>query len=71
MSTFILFVGYVSILSVSLDTNKIDFNDFNGMEDKEYRNSLNILVESNLPYEVSASLESEIQNYIRDKREFN
>lgn len=32
------------------------------MEDKEYRNSLNILVESNLPYEVSASLESEIQN---------
>ena len=48
MSTFILFVGYVSILSVSLDTNKIDFNDFNGMEDKEYRNSLNILVESNL-----------------------
>lgn len=27
MSTFILFVGYVSILSVSLDTNKIDFND--------------------------------------------
>ena len=51
-----------SILSLSLDTNSVIFEDFNGVEDMEMQNAFNLTVESSLPYEVSASLASEIQN---------
>ena len=51
-----------NILSLSLDTNSVTFEDFNGVENMEMQNAFNLTVESSLPYEVSASLVSEIQN---------
>lgn len=56
-----------SILSVSLNTNYVSFEDFNGTEDTEYRNSIKIEIESNLPYVLRASLASEIQNNDKTK----
>ena len=49
-------------LSLSLDTNSITFENFSGVEDMEKLSAVNLTVESSLPYEVNASLETEIQN---------
>ena len=57
-----IYIQPQSILSLSLDTNSVTFEDFNGVEDMEMQNAFNLTVESSLPYEVSASLVSEIQN---------
>lgn len=51
-----------SILSVSLNTNVVSFEDFDGIDSLEIPGAINIFVESNLPYDLFASLESEISN---------
>ena len=57
-----VYINPQSILSLSLDTNNITFEDFNGVEDMEKKSAINLSVESSLPYEINASLEGEIQN---------
>ena len=49
-------------LSISLNTNSVTFKKFSGLEDVEKTNAIILTVESSLPYDVSVSLESEIQN---------
>ena len=56
-----------NILSLSLDTNSVTFENFSGVEDMEKQNAINLTVESSLPYEVNASLETEIQNADKTK----
>ena len=51
-----------SILSLSLSTNTIIFEDINGTEEIEKENAISLTVESTLPYEINSSLESEIKN---------
>lgn len=51
-----------NILSMSLNTNQISFEDFDGVEDMELKSALDLHVESTLPYDLYASLESEISN---------
>lgn len=51
-----------NILSMSLNTNFVTFEDFDGIEDIEKLNAVTLSVESSLPYELNVSLESEITN---------
>ena len=49
-------------LSMTLSTNSIVFEDFNGVEDMEKINAVKISVSSSLPYSLNAYLATEIQN---------
>lgn len=51
-----------NMLSMTLSTNNITFDDVDATEDTEKLNALNITVISSLPYSLNAYLESEIQN---------
>ena len=51
-----------NILSMSLSTNSVSFVDFDGVEDMEMLGALDLKIESTLPYDLKASLESEISN---------
>ena len=57
-----VYIKSENMLSLSLDTNSIAFEDFSGVEDMEKANAINLTVNSSLPYEVNAYLVSEIQN---------
>lgn len=57
-----IYIKMANTLSLSLYTNAVIFEDFSGVEDMEKANAINLTVESSLPYEVNASLETEIQN---------
>ena len=47
---------------MTLSTNSILFNDYSGVSDIEKLNALEITINSSLPYDLNAYLESEIQN---------
>lgn len=49
-------------LSLSVDTNSVTFEDYNGLEDIESLNSINMSVVSSLPYVINAYLETPINN---------
>lgn len=49
-------------LSLSLNTNAIIFDDVDGTQETELKNALDISVESSLPYELNATLPSQICN---------
>lgn len=57
-----IYIKSENMLSLSLDTNSITFEDFSGVEDIEKLNVVNITVNSSLPYELNSYLETEIQN---------
>ena len=57
-----LYIKSENILSLSLDTNQITFEDFSGVEDIEKINAVNIVINSSLPYQLNAYLPTEIQN---------
>ena len=57
-----VYVKPQSILSMSMDTNIVSFEDFDGVNDYEIPNAINISIESNLSYNLYASLEAEISN---------
>lgn len=57
-----IYIKMKNVLSLSLDTNVVIFEDFSGTEDIEKQNAISLTVVSSLPYEVNAFLESEIQN---------
>ena len=57
-----VYIKSENMLSLSLDTNNISFDDFSGVEDVEKLNALNVTVSSSLPYELNAYLVTEIQN---------
>lgn len=54
-------------LTLSLDTNTITFDDFDGLRDIVNDNAITLTINSILPYEVNAYLESEIANKDKTK----
>lgn len=62
-----VYIQSENMLSLSLDTNIVAFDDFSGVEDVEKLNAVNLVVSSSLPYEVNAYLASEIQNNDKSK----
>ena len=57
-----IYIKSKNTLSLSLDTNNIMFENFNGTESIEKTNAVNLTVSSSLPYKINAYLEDEIQN---------
>lgn len=55
------------MISLSLDTNSVTFEDFSGVEDMEKLNAVNLTVSSSLPYKINAYLATEIQNGDKSK----
>ena len=50
------------MLKLSLDTNSVTFEDFSGVTDMEKPNAVKLTVSSSLPYQIDASLMTDIQN---------
>ena len=61
-ANFDVYIKSENMLSLSLDTNHLTFEDFSGVEDMEKLNAVNLTISSSLPYQVNAYLSSEIQN---------
>lgn len=55
-----VYIKCENLLSLSLNTNSITFDDFSGVEDMEKLNAVTLDVNSSLPYEVNATLPTEI-----------
>ena len=62
-----VYIKCENMLSMSLDTNQISFDDFSGIEDIEKINAVNVSINSSLPYQLNAYLPSEIQNADKTK----
>lgn len=62
-----VYIKSENMLSLSLDTNNVIFNDFSGTEDLEELNAVNLTVSSSLPYKINAYLASEIENADKSK----
>ena len=57
-----VYIKSENMLSLSLNTNAVTFNDFSGVEDVVKENAVDLTVNSSLPYNLNAYLEDEIQN---------
>ena len=57
-----VYIKCENMLSMSLDTNQIIFEDFSGIEDVEKASAINITINSSLPYQLNAYLPTEIQS---------
>lgn len=57
-----LYIKSENMISLSLNTASINFDNFSGVSDEEQLNAFNVTVNSSLPYELNAYLPSEIQN---------
>lgn len=57
-----IYIRPLNVLSLSLDTNIVSFEDFDTIEDVELLNAIELNIESSLPYKVEVSLASEIKN---------
>ncbi|MBQ8998988.1 MAG: hypothetical protein IJ086_09940 [Clostridium sp.] len=62
-----IYIKSENMLSLSLNTNSITFDDFGGTENLVEENAVILTVNSSLPYKVNASLATEIQNTAKDK----
>lgn len=57
-----VYIKSENMLSLSLDTNSVTFDNYSGAEDVTKPNAVNLTVSSSLPYKVNAYLESNIEN---------
>lgn len=57
-----VYIKCENLLSLSLDTNKVNFNEYGGTEDLELLNAVTLTVTSSLPYDVNAYLPVAIKN---------
>ena len=57
-----VYIKSENMLSLSLDTNSVVFDNFSGVEDMVKENAVNLTISSSLPYNLNAYLESEVQN---------
>lgn len=55
-----IYIKCENMLSLSLDTNSVTFEDFSGVEDMEKLNAVTLSINSSLPYDVNAYLPVEI-----------
>lgn len=56
-----IYIKCENMLSLSLDTNSVTFEDFGGTEDLEKTNAVTLSINSSLPYDVNAYLPLAIQ----------
>ena len=57
-----VYIKSENMLSISLDTNSVTFDNFHGVNDSEKLGAINIRINSSLPYTINAYLPTEIQN---------
>ena len=57
-----IYIKGKNTLSLSLDTNTIVFEDFDGTEDMELLKAVNLTVSSSLPYDIKSTLDTDISN---------
>ena len=57
-----IYIKSENMLSLSLDTNSVTFEDFSGVEDLEKQNAVTLTINSSLPYEINSYLVSEMKN---------
>lgn len=57
-----VYIKSENALHMSLDTNNIVFEDFSGVEDLVKENSINLTINSSLPYQLNAYMQTEIQS---------
>ena len=57
-----IYIECENMLSMSLDTNSVNFEDYSGAEPMEKLGAVNITISSSLPYSLNAYIPSEIQN---------
>ena len=57
-----IYIRMKNSLSLSLDTNSIVFEDVDSTQGMELKNAVNLTVKSSLPYDIKASMESELYN---------
>lgn len=57
-----IYVKSENMLSMSLNTNSVTFDNYSGVEDMEMLNAVELTINSSLPYKVNAYLVGEIQN---------
>ena len=62
-----IYIKCENMLSLSLDTNSVTFENFNGTENLEELNAVELTVNSSLPYDVNAYLATKIENAKKDK----
>lgn len=62
-----IYIKSQNMLSLSLDTNVVEFTDYSGVEDMEKANAVNITISSSLPYSLSAYMPVEIANSDKSK----
>ncbi|MBQ8997135.1 MAG: leucine-rich repeat protein [Clostridium sp.] len=62
-----IYIKSENMLSLSLNTNVITFENFNGTEDLEKPNAVELTVNSSLPYDVNAYLATKIENANKNK----
>lgn len=62
-----MYIKSENMISLTLDTNSITFEDFSGVTDLEKTNAINMTINSSLPYEINAYLPAEIQNADKTK----
>ena len=62
-----VYIKSENMLSMSLDTNNITFENFSGVDNLEKLNAVNLTISSSLPYKVDAYLATEMQNSNKDK----
>lgn len=57
-----IYVKYKNMLSMSLSTNRVTFENYSGVDELEMLNAVEITVNSSLPYSLNVSMPSEIYN---------
>lgn len=57
-----IYIKSENMISLSLDTNNIKFDDYSGVEDMEKPGAVKLTVSSSLPYKINAYLSNEMQN---------
>lgn len=57
-----VYIKSENMLSLSLNTNSVTFENYSGVEDMEKLNAINLTVSSSLPYKVDVYLANEMQN---------
>ena len=62
-----VYIKSQNMLSLSLDTNSITFENYSGVEDLEMLGAVNISINSSLPYQLNAYMPSEIANSDKSK----
>lgn len=66
-----IYIKCENMLSLSLSTNNVTFEDHSGVEDDEKENAVTLTINSSLPYDVNAYLPTNIEGSRGDQMDIN